>query len=92
MCDTGPALKQYPAKPKFLSLGQCFTTALRGEKEESGRKNLLGQSTATVFNCLLAVRPGEDDNGVELGIIQLVHCIGSNVEESVATPATDTGV
>ena len=34
MCDTEPALKQYPGdflKPKFLSLGRCFTTGLRGK-------------------------------------------------------------
>ena len=54
--------------------------------------NLLGQSTATVFDSLLAVCSGEDDNGVELGVIQLVHCIGSNVEQSMATPAIEMGI
>ena len=61
---------------------------MRG-KGRDGRNILLGKSAATVFDCLLAVSPGQDDDWVELGVVQLVHCVGSNIEQGMAAPEKD---
>ena len=90
-CDTGPALTVLTTKNFSVSVGASPSLDLGGKEGKLKEKSLLGQSAATVFDRLLAVRPGKDDNGVELGIIQLVHCVWSNVEQSMATPATDIG-
>ena len=56
-------------------------------RERWTKRGLLGQSATTVFYRLLAISSGEDDDGVELGIIQLVHCVWSHIKEGVAPPA-----
>ena len=55
---------------------------MRG-KGRDGRNILLGKSAATVFDCLLAVSPGQDDDRVELGVVQLVHRVGGDVQQGV---------
>ena len=52
-------------------------------------EDLLGHSSAAVLDGLLRVRPGEDHDGVELGVVQLVHCVGSNIEQGMAAPEKD---
>ena len=81
-------------KPKFsVSVGP-LPLLLKGG-ENGGRwtkRGLLGQSATTVFYRLLAISSGKDDDGVELGIIQLVHCVRRHIKESVAAPAICEGV
>ena len=87
----GPALK---FKTKVLSLGRSFATAIEGWGKRARwiRRGLLGQSATTVFYRLLAISSGKDDDGVELGIIQLVHCVRRHIKESVTAPAMWEGV
>ena len=76
-------------KPKFsVSVGALPLLLKGGENGERWTKRgLLGQSATTVFYRLLAISSGEDDDGVELGIVQLVHCVRRHIKESVAAPA-----
>ena len=81
-------------KPKFsVSVGALPLLLKGGENGERWTKRgLLGQSATTVFYRLLAISSGKDDDGVELGIIQLVHCVWRHIKESVAAPAICEGV
>ena len=81
-------------KPKFsVSVGALPLLLKGGENGERWTKRgLLGQSATTVFYRLLAISSGEDDDGVELGIIQLVHCVRRHIKESVTAPAMWEGV
>ena len=76
-------------KPKFSVSVGALPLLLKGGENGARwiRRGLLGQSATTVFYRLLAISSGEDDDGVELGIIQLVHCVRSHIKESVAAPA-----
>ena len=44
---------------------------------------LLGHSGSAVLNGLLRVGPGEDHDGIELGVVQLVHGVGGHVQQGV---------
>ena len=44
---------------------------------------LLGNSGSDFFDGLLGVSFGEDDDGVELGVVQLVDGVGRHVEQRV---------
>ena len=46
-------------------------------------KVLLGNSSSDFFDGLLGVSFGEDDDGVELGVVQLVDGVGRDVQEGV---------
>ena len=76
-------------KPKFSVSVGALPLLLKGGENGARwiRRGLLGQSATTVFYRLLAISSGEDDDGVELGIIQLVHCVWSHIKESVTAPA-----
>ena len=76
-------------KPKFSVSVGALPLLLKGGENGARwiRRGLLGQSATTVFYRLLAISSGEDDDGVELGIIQLVHCVWSHIKEGVAPPA-----
>ena len=43
----------------------------------------LGHSRPTVLDRLLGVGSGEDHDGVELRVVQLVHGVGGHVQQSV---------
>ena len=45
-------------------------------KEE---RDLLGHPSPAVLDGLLGVCSGQDDDGVELGVVQFVHCAGGDV-------------
>ena len=47
------------------------------------REDLLGDSSPAVLDGLLRVRPGEDHDGIELGVVQLVHGVGGHVQQGV---------
>ena len=81
-------------KPKFSVSVGALPLLLKGGENGARwiRRGLLGQSATTVFDRLLAISSGEDDDGVELGIIQLVHCVRRHIKESVAAPAICEGV
>ena len=76
-------------KPKFSVSVGALPLLLKGGENGARwiRRGLLGQSATTVFYRLLAISSGEDDDGVELGIIQLVHCVRRHIKESVTAPA-----
>ena len=46
-------------------------------------EDLLGHSSAAVLDGLLRVRPGEDHDGIELGVVQLVHGVRGDVQQGV---------
>ena len=46
-------------------------------------EDLLGHSSAAVLDGLLRVRPGEDHDGVELGVVQFVHRTRGDVQQGV---------
>ena len=81
-------------KPKFSVSVGAFPLLLKGGEngERWTKRGLLGQSATTVFDRLLAISSGKDDDGVELGIIQLVHCVRRHIKESVTAPAMWEGV
>ena len=81
-------------KPKFSVSVGALPLLLKGGENGARwiRRGLLGQSATTVFYRLLAISSGKDDDGVELGIIQLVHCVRRHIKESVAAPAICEGV
>ena len=81
-------------KPKFSVSVGAFPLLLKGGEngERWTKRGLLGQSATTVFYRLLAISSGKDDDGVELGIIQLVHCVRRHIKESVTAPAMWEGV
>ena len=47
------------------------------------RENLLGDSGPAVLDGLLRVGPGEDHDGIELGVVQFVHRVGGHVQQGV---------
>ena len=55
----------------------------------SRAQHLLGYPRSAVLDGLLVVGPGQDDDGVELGVVQLVHGVGRHVEEGVPAPVHD---
>ena len=81
-------------KPKFSVSVGALPLLLKGGENGARwiRRGLLGQSATTVFYRLLAISSGEDDDGVELGIIQLVHSVRRHIKEGVAAPAICEGV
>ncbi len=50
---------------------------------------LLWHSAAAIFNRLLRVRLGENDDRIKLGVVELVHGVGRDVEEGVVAPVHD---
>ena len=45
--------------------------------------SLLGKPGSAILDRLLGLGLGEDDNGVELCVVKLVHSVGSHVQQSM---------